>query len=156
MNFAIALLAAGLAAAAQAMSGDGPPLNHAIGYYDAALGRVVMIGGESQAKAGDRDRVWSWSGARWELVTNDGPPARSNASAAYDRERNEAIVFGGASRMPDGSRFEALGDTWLHRAGAWTIGGGTPLPPRDHHAMIYDEARGTTLLYGGKIGRAHV
>lgn len=152
MNFVVTLLAAGVAMVPQVMPGDGPPLNHAIGYYDAVLRRVVMVGGESQARAGDRDRVWSWSGERWEVVTTGGPPARSNAWAAYDATRRAAVVFGGARRMLDGSTFEAMGDTWRHHAGEWAAAAGAVLPPRDHHAMVYDEARGTLLLHGGIPG----
>ncbi len=56
---------------------DTPATDHAVGYYDERLQRVVLVGGAGDPKPGDRDKVWSWSGTRWERVTDEGPPAGS-------------------------------------------------------------------------------
>ena len=129
-----------------------PGVNHAVGYYDPTLRRAVLVSGAAQPTAADRDRVWSWSGARWDLVTDSGPPARGNAGAAYDEKRRFAVVTGGAQRAASGSGFESIADTWEgHRAG-WRHIAGTEIAPRDHNSLVFDEARGTVVMFGGMLG----
>ena len=82
-------------------------LSHALGYYDPQLRRVVVIGGESDPKPGDRDQVWVWSGTRWTRAAESGPPGRVTAAAAADGARRRAVVAGGGRKSADGIR---LGD----------------------------------------------
>jgi len=116
-----------------------------VGYYDAKLGRVVLVGGPGDATQGRRDRVWSWSGARWELVSETGPPSRVNAAAAYNVASGASIVSGGASRSTRGS-WDVLGDTWEGSPRGWKLA--AEMEPRDHHAMVEDGS-GAILLFGG-------
>jgi hypothetical protein len=127
----------------------GPGAARSTGFYDPALRRVVMIGGSQQLRAGDRDRVWSWTGARWEPVTDSGPPARSNGGAAYDTRRQIAVVSGGMRRAADDSTYEIVGDVWQGTSARWQRMNGSDIGPRDHHAMVFDEERGAMLLFGG-------
>jgi hypothetical protein len=53
---------------------------------------------QKQPKDADRDKVWSWSDERWELVTDAGPPGRVNAGGACDARRGKAVVAGGGGR----------------------------------------------------------
>ncbi|MDX2059638.1 MAG: hypothetical protein SFV24_17640 [Gemmatimonadales bacterium] len=131
-----------------ARSAAGPRVQHAMGYYDAALQRVVLIGGAGQPRAADRDSLWSWSGAHWEPL-GLGPPARTNAGVAYDGSRGLAAVTGGARRAADDSTFEVMAHTWLGDATSWRPLNGPDVPPRDHNALVHDEARGALLLFGG-------
>ena len=59
---------------------DSPPVtpktDHAVGYYDEQLRRVVLVGAAGDPRDGQRDSVWSWEGRRWELVAEAGPPGR--------------------------------------------------------------------------------
>jgi hypothetical protein len=124
----------------------GPGAEHAVGYYDPGLRRVVLVGGAAAAKPGQRDRVWSWSGKRWELLSDAGPPSRVNAAAAYDARRRKAVVSGGSRRSQEGSSWEVAGDTWEGDRGSWRPVG--DIAPRDHHAMVTD-GRGSILMFGG-------
>ena len=87
----------------QLTSAQAPRTDHALGFYDLQLRRVVLVGGAGDPKEGDRDKVWSWSGTLWELVTDAGPPGRVNAGAAYDAGRGKAVVAGGSRKAMDGA-----------------------------------------------------
>ena len=121
---------------------------HAVGYYDATLQRVVLVGSAVDPRVGDRDHVWSWAGAGWESITLDGPSARSNAAAAYDAGRGIAVVSGGARYAAD-SAFVVISDTWEGPSGKWHPFSGTDIEPRDHQAMVYDAGRDALLMFGG-------
>ncbi len=123
---------------------DTPATDHAVGYYDERLQRVVLVGGVGDPKVGDRDKVWSWSGTRWERVTDEGPASRVNASAAYDARRGKAVVAGG-SRKADGN-WEVVGDSWWSDEVGWRKI--ADIAPRDHHSLVED-GRGGILLFGG-------
>lgn len=130
----------------------GPGAERGVGFYDPTRQRVVLVGGSGQAKFAARDRVWSWTGTRWEPVTDSGPSARGNANAAYDTHRQVAVVSGGMTRSANDSSFEVVGDTWEGNQAAWRRIIGTDIAPRDHHAMVYDEGRSAVLLFGGMLG----
>ncbi len=152
IGFAIASRAATTMASAQPTRPDIPRVERAVGYYDPALRRVVLSGSAGQLRAGGRDRLWSWSGTRWEPLTDSGPPSRGNGAAAYDAERRLAIVTGGAARAANDSSFEILGDSWEGTAAGWRRLLGSDLPPRDHHAMVFDRSRQSIVLFGGIPG----
>jgi hypothetical protein len=124
---------------------SGPATNHAVGYYDASIGRPVLIGGPAPVDSTTRDSVWSWSGSDWELMTQHGPPSRTNASGAYDGRRRRGIVAGGAHRPPSGSTWQIAADTWEGDRVWRRIG---DIDARDHHSMVTD-GLGTVLLFGG-------
>ena len=156
MRFAF-LLAAAASAYAQSAPAPTPGSNtpatpgftRALGYYDSTLKRVVLLGSAGDLKATSRDRVWSWSGARWEPLTDAGPRSRGNASAAYDARRGVAIISGGFARAENDSAFEVVGDSWEGTKGHWERIRGTDVTARDHHSMVFDEGRAAFLLFGG-------
>ena len=129
----------------QGASADAPATDHVVGFYDLRLQRVVIVAGAGDPKPGDRDKVWSWSGTRWERVTDEGPSGRVNASAAYDARRGRAVVAGG-SRKADGGSWEVVGDSWEGDARGWRRIG--DVAPRDHHSLVED-GRGGLLMFGG-------
>ena len=151
LGLALVLLAAMDSAATQpssdrqAASQAGPGIDHAVGFYDPRLQRVVLVGGAGDPKHGDRDKVWSWNGTRWERVTDDGPPGRVNAGAAYDAGRERAVVAGG-SRKADGPTWEVIGDSWAGERSGWRQI--ADVAPRDHHSLVED-GRGGVLMFGG-------
>ena len=147
-----AALAQSLSETPESTPTAGPGATHAVGYYDPMLRRVVLVGGASDPKAADRDHVWSWTGARWETMTDAGPPARGNAGAAYDARRRLAIVTGGARQSASDGTVEVIGETWAGTSIRWQRLAGTDLEPRDHHAMVYDEGRQSVLMFGGISG----
>lgn len=131
---------------------QGPQAARAVGFYDAALNRVVLVGGTMQLTARGRDRVWSWNGTRWQLLTDSGPPPRGNASAAYDARRRIAIIAAGAARTANDSAYEIVRNSWEGTPTGWQQLAGKELDARDHQSMVYDEGRGTILLFGGIPG----
>lgn len=124
----------------------GPRTDHAVGYYDPALRRVVLVGGAGDPRDGVRDSVWSWSGRQWEPVAGDGPPGRVNAAAAFDVRRGVAIVAGGSRKGADGAAWLVAGDAWENGRDGWRKI--ADIPARDHHALVEDD-RGGVLLFGG-------
>jgi hypothetical protein len=129
----------------------GLPLpTRAVGYYDESLRRVVMVGGAAELRAGARDGAWSWSGTRWEPLTDSGPPVRGAAGAAYDARLKRAVFAGGAARNE--STFATVGESWITAPTGWQRMSGADIPARDHHAMAYDASRGAVVLFGGIPG----
>ena len=120
--------------------------DHALGFYDLRLRRVVLVGGVADPKEGDRDKVWSWSGTQWELMTDAGPPGRVNAGAAYDAGREKAVVAGGSRKAMDGAAWEVVGDSWEENRGVWKRI--DDIAPRDHQSLV-ENNRGGILMYGG-------
>ena len=65
---------------------------------------------------------------------------------AYDSARGVTVLFGGYA-YDGGSQYH--GDTWEWDGASWTqLSTGGPSPRRSH-AMVYDTARGVTVLFGG-------
>lgn len=131
----------------QGTAAASPVANHAVGFYDPRLQRVVLVGGPGDPGPGDRDSVWSWSGTRWERVTEEGPSARVNASAAYDVRRGRAVVTGGARKV-DGTKWEVMGDSWEADEHGWRRL--ADVAPRDHHSLV--EWQRGILMFGGIPG----
>ena len=157
------VIVAGLDAAAPAQpastnqqltSSPAPRTDHALGFYDLRLRRVVLVGGTGDPKQGDRDKVWSWSGTQWEPVTEAGPPGRVNAGAAYDAGRGKAVVAGGSRKAMDGaacrfgriymvtinvfwSRPQSYYDSAPWR-GTWEFDGGAFMNQASHYVDLVD------------------
>ena len=136
-----------------ARAAEGPRTRRALGYYDTALRRVVVVGGpERLREAPRRDRVWSWTGTGWEAMTDSGPPAAGNAAIAYDPRRGTAFFTGGARLAAHDTTIAIVGETWQGGTTGWRPLTGSDITPRDHHAMVFDEARQALLLFSGLRG----
>ncbi|MCG8425365.1 MAG: hypothetical protein MJE77_46390 [Proteobacteria bacterium] len=122
--------------------------NHAMA-YDAVRDRIVLFGGEGDSDT-LLDDTWEWDGARWTLIPADRAPSpRSEHAMAYDATRGRVVLFGGYNGVfpPD------LDDTWEWDGARWTrVLTVTSPPPRYASAMVYDAARGRTVLFGGFAG----
>jgi hypothetical protein len=126
--------------------GEHPKTDHAVGFYDLRLRRVVLVGAPGDPKEGDLDNVWSWSGEGWELSASAGPQGRVNAAAAYDAGRGRAVVAGGSRKTRDGRGWEVVGDAWEGDGSGWQRA--PDVSPRDHHSLVED-GRGGLLMFGG-------
>lgn len=93
------------------------------------------------------DDMWSWDGAKWTRVRTPTPPARAEASVAYDSARKRIVLFGGY-RVEHGERVR-LGDTWEWDGRSWQLRGSDGPPPMNGTAMAYDRARRRIVLFGG-------
>ena len=134
-------------------AGAPPPLRGAAAAYDGDTSSVVLFGGI--APDGNlSDSTWVWDGRTWTLhpasAMSEVPPARQQASMAFDPSLHQLILFGGEAA--DGS---LLGDTWAWNGASWyelTPGpSGAPAARRD--ASLSLGPNGNLVLFGG-IGSA--
>jgi hypothetical protein len=116
--------------------------------YDCVRGRTVLFagGGDNVCSAVLRD-TWEWDGANWTQMADSGPPARNIASAAYDAQRRQAVVFGGAA---DPNSW--LGDTWGWDGRNWTQLADSGPSTRYACAMAFDSGAQRIVLFGGSSG----
>ncbi|MFN7974687.1 MAG: kelch repeat-containing protein [Acidobacteriota bacterium] len=115
--------------------------------YDSARRRVVIFGGTDPT--GTLKDVFEYDGVSWTMGATPpaGMVARTRHAMAFDSTRSKAVVFGGA----DSTNINYLNDTWEYD-GAWTQGPSSPaaLDARRDHAMVFDSARATCVMFGGR------
>lgn len=106
-------------------------------------GNVLFVGGQC-LPAGLTADTWEWDGTNWTDVTPTfNPGAVVGHALAYDRTRNEAILFGGIFSV-------STSDTFRYRNEKWTRAVSNSEPaPRSLPLMVYDPVRNVTLMYGG-------
>jgi hypothetical protein len=74
--------------------------------FDHLRGRVVLFDETSS--------TWEYDGVRWALrQTATSPPTRRQHAIAYDRARDETVLFGGRFIFTGGS--SAIADTWVYQ-----------------------------------------
>ena len=86
----------------------------------------------------------------WKVVatTEQGPGPRSRHCLVYDRTAKAAILFGG---IIWNSRSQLQSDTWELRNQRWYRIKLAQEPPARHRgAMVYDDSRGQSILFGGQ------
>lgn len=114
--------------------------------YDSTLVGVVIFGGVGRPPQPLLDDTWLWKGGRWQQITAGVPSGRVFPMVAYDRARNELVVFGGA-----GDNVGNYADTWLWDGSSWRQSQTNGGPPgRIAGSTAYDEARGEVVLFGGQ------
>lgn len=92
----------------------------------------------------------------WQIVGADGkgPGPRSRHGLAYDRDAGAIVLFGGAVWV-GGGRARLPADTWELRDGDWTRIDAPSSPSGRHRSgMVFDDARGFTVLFGGGTSAA--
>ncbi|HET9590235.1 MAG TPA: kelch repeat-containing protein [Anaerolineales bacterium] len=86
------------------------------------------------------------------LIAESSPSPRYESMAAYDTERNKAVLFGGTIETSAGN-WTKVDDTWEWDGREWTqlaLGPQAIAPPaRSGGAMAYDPKRKVILLFGG-------
>jgi hypothetical protein len=117
--------------------------------YDAARGTVVLFGGAAQSGTSGifNGDTWEWDGIAWMQRSVTGPVPRFVHATAYDSARGVTVLFGGAG--PSGGSSVFFGDTWEWNGNVWTQRTVTGPSARFAPAMVYDEARHVTVLFGG-------
>lgn len=125
--------------------------------YDSARQRVVLFGGSGDVvcymgslSCAD---TWEWDGTTWTdrspagVQGTDFPSQRYGAAFAFDRKRNRAVLFGGAT-----DAYTNVGDTWEWDGSSWAKmtpadpeGDGNPAAASPVY-MSYDAARGQVVL----------
>jgi hypothetical protein len=92
--------------------------------------------------------TWDWNGDTWtQLHPAVSPSPRMHADMVYDAAMHEIIMFGGDSGYFPGGYDN---QTWAWNGTSWKLlHPATSPPPRDTDSLIYDQAAGAVLLYGG-------
>jgi len=89
--------------------------------------------------------MWRWDGSTWTLIDAAPAPGGLFDHAMSLGANDRLLLFGGA-------RGNLLGETWEWDAitATWTQRFPAHAPsPRAHHRMVFDEARGVHVLFGG-------
>ena len=113
--------------------------------YDSARRRTLVHDEFSQ--------TWSWDGERrvWTLLSEDGPPSRSESALVWDSLRGRALLFSGTldDELPGDDLWELDPETmrWEQVCGFGT--GCSGPAQRSWHALAFDRRTGRTVLYGG-------
>lgn len=117
--------------------------------FDPGRQVLVLFGGFVPAGA-DSSETWEWNGVTWTQRTPAASPsARGAHRMVYDAQRGAVVLFGGW-RTPLAA---TVGDGWLWNGTNWSPLATTTNPPnRCDQAMVYDQARGRVLMYGGLAG----
>jgi len=131
--------------------------------FDPQNGVFVLFGGDAYDQSLGAylatDETWTYNAStdNWGLRSPAvRPSARLHHAAAFDSESGEVVLFGGWGGTGwNGTGFVVLpwlGDTWTYNVsfGLWT----NRTPPaspeaRSEHAMSYDAASGSTVVFGG-------
>ncbi len=116
--------------------------------FDSSRGEVVYVSVTPETNPGVSE-TWVWTAAtrNWSRRLVGGIPPRTDTAMAYDALRGVVTLFGGSATGA------GLDDTWIWNGAASTWSradttAGAP-PGRSGHAMVYDAARGETVLFGG-------
>jgi hypothetical protein len=126
-------------------TGPSPRKYHALG-FDLVRNRVVLFGGDpGNGKAlGD---TWVWDGSNWTQVSDFG--ANPCLRAAMVSTDVQISMFGGLDSANAAPAPTVFHETWVFDGKHWThrqdIGPG----PRWAHAMTFDSARRSIVLFGG-------
>ena len=123
-----------------------PPLAGASLAFSAAVGKLILFGGERHATgAGGPATTWTWDGINWsELAFASSPSGRAFAAMAADPAGRLILLFGG---LANGS---LLGDTWTLTS-VWSADTRSAAPPpRAYSSLVADPSSNSLLLFGGE------
>ncbi len=113
--------------------------------YDGNNRSVIIFGG--LGIGGALNDTWLWEGMGWLQMPQGGAPSpRLGAAMIWDPQREEVVLFGGASA----TTFEEYSDTWIWDGSVWKRINDNGPAPRANAAMAFDEALGVVLLFGGE------
>ncbi len=115
--------------------------------YDTARKRVILFGGGGRPNESFGD-TWAWDGTTWlrlgTMISDDGKGSGGGAMA-YDEAHQVTVIYDFPGGDPgDREMWFFDGSTWSERPA-----GTTPLPLQGH-GMVYDQALGRVVLFGGE------
>ncbi|HEX3793923.1 MAG TPA: hypothetical protein VHV57_05450 [Acidimicrobiales bacterium] len=125
-----------------------PPVAFSQMAYDAAIGKVVLFGGEENDS--ETDQTWTFDGTNWEQQhPATSPPPTQGGSMAFDAATGQVILFGGLCRCPTST---VSGLTWGYDGTTWTqLSPAASPPPLLFATMSYDAATRRLVLVGGEV-----
>ncbi|MGH2691577.1 MAG: hypothetical protein ACRDHM_03645, partial [Actinomycetota bacterium] len=116
-------------------------------------GTAILFGGQNEYGRYNQD-TWRWDETGWRLLSPaHSPPPRGMAAMTFDPSTGTTLLFGGnvdTLDFPGPRQIYDAADTWTWDGTDWTEQHPATSPPaRDHATMVYDEARGEVVLFGG-------
>ncbi|MCI4334512.1 MAG: kelch repeat-containing protein [Thermoplasmata archaeon] len=137
--------------------------------YDAALNRVVLVGGCILFCIPVGATTWEYFNGSWIAAPFIVKPPYGHApcpaplcfpefdsAVAYDPTLGAVVVFGGLFQHPPAGGIGIMADTWellsnqSYPAGVWAlVNFSTHPPPRADAMMVFDAHDGYLLLFGG-------
>ena len=148
-----------VAAVSGAQDAPSPRQAHAMA-YDAESDRIVLFGGDLEARIVDTSSVVIPVGDTWSFDLNlspwtnmnpaEAPSPRQGTAMAYDAESDRVVLFGG-------SRPELSDQTWVYdfNTNTWReMNPATSPSPRVSvpGAMVYDAESDRVVLFGDLVG----
>ena len=109
---------------------------------------LALVGTTPPASAASPATTWN------KAIPATSPPARFDASMAYDSGTGQLVLFGGI-----GAFASVLHDTWVWNGTTWTnVTPSSPSsspPARSRASMAYDTSTGQLVLFGGLSNTGH-
>ena len=122
-----------------------PPCWEADLIYHSQLQQLLLVNCTQDPGKESPNVIWGWDGTQWQKVTEGGPSIRILGGAAYDEKRNVLVLYGG--RPVDLGRCSQ--ETWEWDGATWVQKDVQPPTACDHVRMVYDAARGESILFSG-------
>lgn len=125
------------------------------GVFDSARGRVVTYGGLNVALitgVSNYAETWEFDGSAssWARSSSGSLPGRrSGYGLAYDSKRKVTVLFGGYDQSWMDDIHEWNGTAWTKACTTSACKSGPRPSARSLPVLVYDEARGVSLLFGG-------
>lgn len=119
--------------------------------YDLTKQRTILFGGEDSQGAALGD-TWQWNGTDWTQLQDIGPSDRTRASIVSTDA--QVAVFGGLSSANPNPVPTLFGESWTLQNDAWTERQDMGPAARWGHAMAFDTARRTIVMFGGHSSAA--
>ena len=127
---------------------SGPPARSGAAMaYDQVRQRTFLFGGDGGDGIGLSD-TWSWDGQDWTQVADMGPPGCMDA--AMVSTGGQLVLFGGISSANSDPLPKIFDDSWGFDGTHWTQRQDIGPRARHGHAMAFDSARRTIVLFGGR------
>jgi hypothetical protein len=124
-----------------------PPTGSALYTFDRLHGELVQFGGVNAYECAECNNTWVWDGTTWsQRQPQNSPPGRFGAGFVYDEARQNSVLFGSPSQLP-----ELINDTWVWDGQAWIEKHPALSPsPRGGVNMVYDSNHKQVILFGGE------
>lgn len=110
--------------------------------YDSERHRIVLFGGTDVNDNRLRD-TWEYYAGQWhEVITENAPPSSAYNRMVFDKTSDRIVILG----------YQA-GGMWEYDGTDWTfmMDGVDNPSARNGSAIVYDETRGSILLFGGNM-----
>lgn len=110
--------------------------------FDARRKRMLSFGGYTGPAHLGELRVLESNA--WRTIGRHPAMAVAEPGFVYDSRRDRFVTFGGSAGPG-----QLWGDTWEYDGVTWTKLSAPSPPARMAHAMVFDERRGRTVVFGG-------